>query len=535
MNHWNILLKGRQWLLVVITSSLLGKLSDIWLRECFGVIIDRTTLEGEKSELWIVVGILMAILFAAQFLTPFANEHFEAKLKANLYETLESKALYAGQSPGFKFGPGEASTYFTSDVSGIIQYSKRMLQFFIPDLFALTISVFLILRMSISFGTVALTATIFSVAVMIKMSKKVIQENKLYQEQLEQANVQITTSFYNAELIKVNRMEDERGKEYDRILDTLHNTRKRIALKEALLSVPTIYSTFITILSMAAYGSYCVANGIITTGQLFTAITLVETITSPVMRFQNSIMQIRKASVHLKRLAAFEKMKEECETLSHFEVSPEIYIRNVTFRYQDSEPVFSGISVSWMPNKVNCIVGENGIGKSTLFKVLGGVYDVEEGKIGMPISGSVRKVLRKEVVIHTQEAVLFSDTIIGNLRAGKEIAAERIRQVCKQVGINEDICSLPQGYETILLPDGAPLSGGQKQRLCLARSLLREAETYIFDEPTVGLDIEHVKIVIRAIRELVLNHYILVITHDPLLIEAADSITDWGRIIKNER
>lgn len=104
---------------------------------------------------------------------------------------------------------------------------------------------------------------------MIKMSKKVIQENTLYQEQLEQANVQITTSFYNAELIKVNRMEDERGKEYDRILDTLHNTRKRIALKEALLSLPTIYSTFITILSMAVYGSYCLANGIIKTGQLF--------------------------------------------------------------------------------------------------------------------------------------------------------------------------------------------------------------------------------------------------------------------------
>lgn len=535
MNHWNIFLKGRYWLFAVIASTLLGRVSDIWLRECFGAIIDQTIFEGGKGGLWIAVGILIAILFSAQFLTPFANEHFEAKLKTNLYEMLESKALYAEQSSIDKYEPGEASTYFTSDVSGIIQYSKRMLQFFIPDLFTFAISVFLIFRMSISFGMVALTATIFSVAVMIKMSKKVIQENKLYQEQLQQANAQIITSFYNAEFIKVNRMEDERRKEYDTILNKLHNTRKRIALKEALLSVPTIYSTFITILSMAAYGSYCVANGIITTGQLFTAITLVETITSPVMRFENSIMQIRKASVHLKRLAVFEKMKEECEALSHFEVSPEMYLRNVTFKYPDSEPIFSNLSISWMPDKINCIVGENGAGKSTFFKILGGVYDIEKGKIGMPISENTRNALREEIVIHTQEAVLFSDTIIGNLRAGKEITIERIHQICKQAGIDEDICSLPQGYETVLLPDGAPLSGGQKQRLCLARSLLREAETYVFDEPTVGLDIEHVKIVIKAIRDLALNHYILIITHDPLLIEAADSITDWGRIVKNER
>lgn len=535
MNHWNIFLKGRYWLFVVITSTLLGRLSDIWLRECFGVIIDQTIFEDGKGGLWIAVEILTAVLFAARFLTPFANEHYEASLKANLYEMLENKILYAEQSAGFKFGLGEASTYFTSDVSGIIQYLKRMLQFFIPDLFTFAISVFLIFRMSISFGIVTLTVTVFSVAVMIKMSKKVIQGNKLYQEQLEQANDQITTSFFNAEFIKVSRMEDERGKEYDHILDKLHNTRKRIALKEALLFVPTIYSTFITILSMAAYGSYCVSSGIITTGQLFTAITLVETITSPVMRFENSIMQIRKASVHLKRLAAYEKMKEECQTLSHFEVSPEIYLRDVTFKYPDSEPIFSKLSVSWVPDKVNCIVGENGAGKSTFCKILGGVYDIEEGKIGMPISENARNALREEIVIHTQETVLFSDTIIGNLQAGKEIAIERIRQVCKQVGIDEDIYSLPLGYETILLPDGAPLSGGQKQRLCLARSLLREAEMYIFDEPTAGLDIEHVKIVIRAIRELALNHYILVITHDPLLIEAADSIIDWGRINQNER
>lgn len=69
-------------------------------------------------------------LFSAHFLIPFASEHFEAKIKANLYEMLESKALYAEQSTIDKFGVGEASTYFTSDVSGIIQYSKRMLQFF---------------------------------------------------------------------------------------------------------------------------------------------------------------------------------------------------------------------------------------------------------------------------------------------------------------------------------------------------------------------------------------------------------------------
>ena len=96
---------------------------------------------------------------------------------------------------------------------------------------------------------------------------------------------------------------------------------------------------------------------------------------------------------------------------------------------------------------------------------------------------------------------------------------------CKKAGIHEDILALPDGYATQLKADGAPLSGGQKRRLCLARTLLREAAVYIFDEPSVGSDPEHIATMLEALRTLAAEKLVIVITHEPAVIQAAETVT----------
>ena len=129
------------------------------------------------------------------------------------------------------------------------------------------------------------------------------------------------------------------------------------------------------------------------------------------------------------------------------------------------------------------------------------------------------------MVIDTQKAVLFSGTILENLSLDRDVSIEEVRSVCRLVGLDDEITSMAQGYDTRLGSDGSPLSGGQKRRLAFARTLLRKADIYIFDEPTAGVDPDNVRLMISLLRHLSREKLVIVITHDPILSQAADSIT----------
>ncbi len=102
---------------------------------------------------------------------------------------------------------------------------------------------------------------------------------------------------------------------------------------------------------------------------------------------------------------------------------------------------------------------------------------------------------------------------------------EEVRKVCRLVGMDDEITSMAQGYDTKLGGDGSPLSGGQKRRLAFARTLLRKADIYIFDEPTTGVDPDNVRLMIDVLQKLSKKKLVIVITHDPMLIKSADTIT----------
>ena len=146
--------------------------------------------------------------------------------------------------------------------------------------------------------------------------------------------------------------------------------------------------------------------------------------------------------------------------------------------------------------------------------------------------------MRKQISIVFQEPVLFATTIAENIAYGRPGATrEQIERAARRARVHRIISRLPDGYDTQIGERGARLSGGQRQCIAIARAMIRNAPILIMDELTVGLDEESAAQVMKAVRKLMENRTVLVITHDPRNLEGLDRIVrlEYGRVVRDEK
>jgi len=216
----------------------------------------------------------------------------------------------------------------------------------------------------------------------------------------------------------------------------------------------------------------------------------------------------------------------------------EINFSQVSFRYEDDNPVLNGLDLKLPVGSITAIVGETGSGKSTLASLLLRLYDVDHGSIrvnGLDIRSIRVDDLRSNIAIALQQNPLFSKSIAENIGyACADVDQEKIEEAAKVARADEFINQMPQGYETELGERGAKLSTGQKQRLSIARAVVRDTPVLILDEPTASLDAETEITVLENIRQWGKDRVIILITHRLSTIRRADQIAvlDDGYIVE---
>ena len=177
---------------------------------------------------------------------------------------------------------------------------------------------------------------------------------------------------------------------------------------------------------------------------------------------------------------------------------------------------------------MTAIIGTSGSGKSTLMKLLAGFWDFEKGDIkigGIGVKDLSMNDLNTIISYVDQNAFLFDDSILGNIRVGKKGATkEEIIKAAKKARIHDFIMSLPKGYETDIGENGGILSGGQRQRISIARAFLKDAPILILDEMTSNVDPVNESLIQDAITELAKNRTVLVVAHHLKTIQKADQI-----------
>lgn len=196
-----------------------------------------------------------------------------------------------------------------------------------------------------------------------------------------------------------------------------------------------------------------------------------------------------------------------------------ITIKNLSFSYAEEQPVLKNINLQINKGDYIAIVGKTGCGKTTLVKLLMGLYETNKGQIlydGVNISQINKNSLYNIMGIVMQDSVLFNMSLRENLLLANENATdEDMKEACKKANIYDFIMSLPHGFNTKIGERGVKLSGGQKQRILIATALLKKPKIIIFDEATSSLDKPSEQAINDAINEIAKDATVIVITHNP--------------------
>jgi ABC-type multidrug transport system fused ATPase/permease subunit len=216
-----------------------------------------------------------------------------------------------------------------------------------------------------------------------------------------------------------------------------------------------------------------------------------------------------------------------------------IAFRDVAFRYQPDRPALEGIDLETRVGEITAIVGPTGSGKSTLMALLLRLFEPDRGGIeidGRDLRGLRLASLRRRIAIALQENVLFGTTIRENIRYAVPDADDaRVREAARVACADGFIEALPEGYDTLLGERGAKLSTGQRQRLSIARSVLKDPDVLVLDEPTASLDAETELRVLRNLAAWGRRRAIFLITHRLSTVRQADRIAvlHEGRIVEH--
>ena len=210
--------------------------------------------------------------------------------------------------------------------------------------------------------------------------------------------------------------------------------------------------------------------------------------------------------------------------------TPTLEFKNVTFKYPDSEKskkVFDNFNLNIKAGEHVGVIGESGVGKSSLISLILGLFKCTEGQIlvsGTDINDVSLKTLRDNIGIIPQDTILFNRPIMENLKYGSECTDEEIIEICKQVGLHKVIMNMPQQYDTFVGERGSKLSGGQRQRVSIVRAILKKAPILLLDEATSALDAQTEFEIHNLINEMFKDVTMVVVAHRLTTIKNMDRI-----------
>jgi ATP-binding cassette subfamily B protein len=205
-----------------------------------------------------------------------------------------------------------------------------------------------------------------------------------------------------------------------------------------------------------------------------------------------------------------------------------VEFRNLTFGYDDEQPVLHDVSLTINPGEKLAIVGPTGSGKSTLIRLLGRFYDFPDGSIlldGIDLNQIPSREVRKRIGVVPQDFHIFSGSVIDNIRLGNpSITRERAIEAARTVNAHTFVEALPQGYDSPLVERGQNLSQGQRQLLAFARVLAADPEILVLDEATASIDTETEQLIQTALQEITTGRTSILIAHRLQTIAEADRI-----------
>lgn len=477
--------------------------------------------------------------FEAILMTDVSN-NFARKLRGNISSKINKLPLKYFD----KHAIGDILSRVTNDVDTIAQSMNQSLSTLVS---AITLFMGTTIMMFVTNSVMAITAILASLFGFVFMALVLAKSQKYFvakQNELGALNGHIEEVYSGLNVVKTYNGEKISNEKFDELNDKLYKANWKSGFLSGLMMPMMSFIGNFGYVAVCVVGALLALNGHISFGVIVAFIVYVRLFVSPLSQIAQAMTSLQSTAAASERVFEFLDEKEMADesniktTLDKEKVKGNIEFKNVEFKYDGNDkPTIKNFSAKAKAGEKVAIVGPTGAGKTTMVNLLMKFYDINNGEIlidGVSTKDLTRSNIHDLFTMVLQDTWVFNGSIKDNIIYNtSDVSMEMVESVCKTVGLDHFIKTLPNGYDTIL-SDNDSVSAGQRQLLTIARGMIQNAPFLILDEATSNVDTRTEELVQKAMDKLTEGKTSFIIAHRLSTIKNADLILvmNEGNIIE---
>ena len=497
-------------------------------------VIDDIFL-NKNPQMLFYISLMIALIFVSKGVCDFGQYYLMSYIGQSVIRDLRDEmfAKLEEMSVGFfvRHSTGELLSRMTNDVALVQGAMTNAITGIVRDALLVVFLIFVVFYRDFKLALIAILVFPLAIYPLVSLGKRLKRYSRRMLITLEDITQRLNETITGIRIVKAFAMEDYEQARFNEVNRNLFNAFMK-RFKVRALSNPVMETLGgLGVCVCVAFGGYQVINGELTPGTFFSFMAALFMLYEPIKRVSEINLTIQEGIAAGERIFALMDLPPDVadspDAVTLSAVRGDILFDGACFSYEDT-PILKNVTLGIRAGEAIAVVGESGVGKSTLLDLLPRFYDVTSGRIlidGVDIRDVTQRSLRENVGIVTQQTILFDDTVRNNVAYGRpDLPMEEVVSAARAAHAHDFILSLPMGYDTIIGEDGIKLSGGERQRIAIARALLKNPPILILDEATSNLDSDSETAVQRALEVLMKGRTTLMVAHRLSTIRNVDRI-----------
>ncbi len=541
--------RRRLWMVLVllVPVALAGAIQPFLVGQAISVLKQESTFPWlsdlpVSSAIRVLVGILLISVLLRLGLQGFQSFNIEAlgqRLTARIRNDLFGHAMALSLRFHDRMPVGKLLTRLTSDVNALSEVFGSGAVGVLGDLVSLVVIAVTMILIDWRLGGLLLVTQVPVTLVILWLQRRYRKANYRVREELSQLNADFQENLQGLEVVQMFRRETFNGQLFDRTGSAYRQAVNGTIFYDSSISAFIEWVALAAVAVVLALGGWMVTAETMGLGTLTTFILYSQRLFDPLRQLADRFTQIQGGLTAVERIGELleqpldivdaKPVKDEPSVVrpSASAACGEVVFEGVSFAYRPDEPILQDLSFRISAGEHVALVGPTGSGKTTLIRLLCRLYEPQVGRImldGVDIKTIPLWQLRKQLGVVLQDTFLFSGNVADNLRLDSSIEDDRLRAICRDLGLDPLLNRLPNGLETELRERGGNLSSGERQLLAVARVAIRNPTVLVMDEATAFMDPSTEATLQRDLDRLLERRTAVVIAHRLATVEAADRI-----------